>query len=191
MSLTTLSAPRVQPPVGGTGVVLAASPAAATPASRVNGITPAGGGARGGSRAKAPANGSRFVRGSPMSVMGRTRSAGAGNSCSNGDMHSAAAAGDAERVGEHLRSGGDVDVRDGRQWSLLHHGECSMIALYLLATASSLCADKIDVAGSPINRPCPGRILSWWIPHDHLRSLSKQPIVSASERESLEGKSVR
>lgn len=58
-----------------------------------------------------------------MSVMGRTRSSGAGNGSSNGDMHSAAAAGDTARVLEHLRSGGNMDVRDGRQWSLLHHGE--------------------------------------------------------------------
>ena len=38
------------------------------------------------------------------------------------DMHSAAAAGNAGLVAWYVRSGREVDVRDGRRWSLLHHG---------------------------------------------------------------------
>lgn len=59
-----------------------------------------------------------------MSTMVGQWPTGAGSTCSSGDLHLAAGEGDAKKVGEHLRSGGDVDVRDGRQWSLLHHGEC-------------------------------------------------------------------
>lgn len=122
-SLESLSAPEAQLPVAWVKVVSTASTVEPRRAPRADAMRGRGRGGRGKSRAKVPASGKRFVRGSPMSVMGRTWSAGASNGCSNGDMHSAAAAGDVARVEEHLRGGGNVDMRDGRQWSLLHHGE--------------------------------------------------------------------
>lgn len=82
-----------------------------------------------------------------MSVMGRARASSSvaqgGGAYANGDIHSAAAAGDMARVAEHLRRGdagggsggggdGKVDVRDGRQWSLLHHGACYFVVVACL-----------------------------------------------------------
>lgn len=100
-----------------------------------------------------------------MSVMGRARTSSSvsqgGGAYANGDIHSAAAAGDMARVAEHLRRGdagggsgggggdGKVDVRDGRQWSLLHHGACyfmtvACLDVYTIKTINTVLQGRSD-----------------------------------------------
>ncbi|CAM9598778.1 unnamed protein product [Choristocarpus tenellus] len=119
-SLTTLSAHKSQPPQ--------TSMVGNVAAPRLNGAT----------NPQTFMNGSRFVHGVPMSIMGRARSVGGGNVASS-DIHSAAATGDETRVTEHVRSGADINFRDGRQWSLLHHacfhGHLGVVRVLLRAGA--------------------------------------------------------